>query len=169
LSLHADLLKQAHLLATKEPKRPAQASLRRAISASYYALFHLLVDEATCMLISRGNRNALRQCVSRAFRHSDMREVCKSLASEKPPRKLALAFEDTPLDPFLIGIATAFVELQEARHQADYNAYRLFQRQEVLDYHGLAAKALVDWNSIRRTPQADAFLAGLLVARHVQG
>ena len=47
MSLHADLLKQARHLSTKEPSRPSQASLRRAISAAYYALFHRLVDEAT--------------------------------------------------------------------------------------------------------------------------
>lgn len=39
MSLHADLLKQARHLATKERRRPSQASLRRAISAAYYALF----------------------------------------------------------------------------------------------------------------------------------
>jgi len=37
MSLHADLLAQAEYLAKKEPKRPRQASLRRAISAAYYA------------------------------------------------------------------------------------------------------------------------------------
>ena len=30
----------------KEPRRPKQASLRRAVSAACYALFHLLVDDA---------------------------------------------------------------------------------------------------------------------------
>ena len=38
VSLHADLLRQARQLALREPGRPLQASLRRAISASYYAL-----------------------------------------------------------------------------------------------------------------------------------
>lgn len=39
-----NLLAQAKLLATKEQSRPKQASLRRSVSAAYYALFHLLVD-----------------------------------------------------------------------------------------------------------------------------
>ncbi len=50
MSLHDDLLEQAKHLANREPRRPKQASLRRAISAAYYALFHLLVDEATKLL-----------------------------------------------------------------------------------------------------------------------
>ena len=40
-----DLLEQARHLANREPKRPKQASLRRAVSAAYYALFHLLAAE----------------------------------------------------------------------------------------------------------------------------
>jgi uncharacterized protein (UPF0332 family) len=43
----ADLLEQAKHLANREKKRPRQASLRRAVSTVYYALFHLLVHEAT--------------------------------------------------------------------------------------------------------------------------
>src|SRR6266571_1109983 len=41
-SLHNELLAQAWHLAKKEPKHPLQASLRRAVSAAYYAVFHLL-------------------------------------------------------------------------------------------------------------------------------
>ena len=41
-----DLLEQANHLARREPKRPKQASLRRAVSTAYYALFHLLIGQA---------------------------------------------------------------------------------------------------------------------------
>ena len=41
-----DLLEQAKHLANREKKRPRQASLRRAVSTAYYALFHLLIHEA---------------------------------------------------------------------------------------------------------------------------
>ena len=99
MSLHADLLKQALHLATKEPRRPSQASLRRAISAAYYALFHRLVDEPTRMTISRGNRDSLRECFSRAFHHSDMKDVCKSFANNQAPKKLSPAFDGLLLDP----------------------------------------------------------------------
>jgi uncharacterized protein (UPF0332 family) len=36
-----DLLQQAYDLASKEETDPKQASLRRAVSTAYYALFHL--------------------------------------------------------------------------------------------------------------------------------
>ena len=39
-----DLLAQAYHLARLDPE--SQANLRRAVSTGYYALFHLLIDEA---------------------------------------------------------------------------------------------------------------------------
>ena len=41
-----DLLEQSRHFANREPKRPRQASLRRAISTAYYALLHLLTTAA---------------------------------------------------------------------------------------------------------------------------
>jgi hypothetical protein len=41
------LPEQAKHLANREKKKPRQASLRRAVSTGYYALFHLLIHEAT--------------------------------------------------------------------------------------------------------------------------
>lgn len=46
MALCDDLLEQAFHLARREPTRPRQASLRRALSTSYYALFHFLAAEA---------------------------------------------------------------------------------------------------------------------------
>lgn len=169
MSLHTDLLKQAHHLAIKEPRRPAQASLRRSISAAYYALFHRLVDDATCTLISRSNRDLLRQSISRAFHHSDMRSLSESLARGNPPRKLLDAFSPLPIHPTLQSIAQAFWDLQEARHQADYNTYRSFSRGEALYHYRLAKHAIDDWAQVRKSHQADAYLAGLLIIRRIQG
>ena len=42
-----DLLEQAWHLAKREKRKPRQASLRRAVSTAYYALFHHLIHEAT--------------------------------------------------------------------------------------------------------------------------
>jgi hypothetical protein len=55
MSLATDLLEQARHLLRRERRRPRQASLRRAISAAYYALFHLLIEEATGALVARPN------------------------------------------------------------------------------------------------------------------
>lgn len=75
MNLHTDLLRQARHLAVREPRRPLQASLRRAISASYYALFHFLVHEATSRMFPGRSRDSLRYCLARAFVHGDMKRV----------------------------------------------------------------------------------------------
>ena len=79
-------------------------SLRRAVSASYYALFHMPVDEAARLMIAGRDRSALRDCLARALDHVD-----------------------------------------------------------------LAERAFADWRGIRRTPQADTFLAGLLACGNMRG
>jgi hypothetical protein len=58
--LSGDLLAQARHLALKESKKPLQASLRRAVSAAYYSLFHFLVENATRFLIA-GNQTERRR------------------------------------------------------------------------------------------------------------
>ncbi len=93
----------------------------------------------------------------------------KSIANRRAPRKLTGAFDGLLLQPQLVDIARAFVDLQEARHQADDNACRHIRRQEAIHLVELASKVIDDWNVIRKTPQADTFLAGLLVIRRIQG
>ncbi|MBS1874595.1 MAG: hypothetical protein JSU00_15375 [Acidobacteria bacterium] len=46
MGLPEDLLEQADHLARWDWKHPKQASLRRAVSTAYYAVFHMLVSEA---------------------------------------------------------------------------------------------------------------------------
>jgi uncharacterized protein (UPF0332 family) len=79
LALHHVLLEQATHLATRETKKPKQASLRRAVSAAYYAIFHLLVADGAKRL-SPTNPAGLGPLIQRAFSHGDMRAVCKGFA-----------------------------------------------------------------------------------------
>jgi len=60
-----DLLEQAQHLANRERKEPRQASLRRAVSTAYYALFHLLISEATL----NWKRAEYRDALARVFEH----------------------------------------------------------------------------------------------------
>lgn len=98
-----------------------------------------------------------------------MRSISKSLAGGTPPAKIAAAFQPMPVNPALKSVAQAFWDLQEARHQADCNTYRSFTRREAICNHQLAARAIRDWAQIRKTPQADAYLTGLLIIDRIQG
>jgi hypothetical protein len=60
-------------------KEPKDASIRRAISTAYYALFHFLLDEATGILVGEGpNDEAMRHILSRCFVHGRMWAACEN-------------------------------------------------------------------------------------------
>src|SRR5260370_40895720 len=67
-----DPLEQAYDLAHKEATNSKQASLRRAVSTAYYALFHLLIDEA----VSKWAVERQRSILARTFEHSKMKAIC---------------------------------------------------------------------------------------------
>jgi len=169
MSLHAELLRQAYFLARKEPKKPTQASLRRSVSAAYYALFHLLVDEATKLMLAGNDRGPLRDSLARAFHHSAMKQTAVAFTGKSMPRRLASELDRLSVEPPLIDVAAAFVQLQEARHNADYNRALRFTRREALDLADLTDQAFRDWRRVRGSRSADAFLTWLLVYRLMQG
>ena len=175
MTLHDDLLKQAGHLARREPKRPTQASLRRAISACYYAVFHLLIDDATRLMFPGRGRASLRSVAARAFHHAAMKAVAKQFSRTDssgrplPPAKLAPALDGQPLPPALVDVAATFQDLQQARHEADYDLSRRFTRAEVLLLVDQTTQAFADWHSVRGSLPADTFLAGLLTYNNIQG
>ena len=62
----------------------------------------------------------------------------------------------------LVTVATAFVDLQQARHEADYDVTRTFTRAEAVGLIDQVDQAMTAWTAIRRTIPADAFLSALL-------
>ncbi len=166
MSLHGELLRQARHLAVKEPQKPRQASLRRSVSASYYALFHLLIDEAVKRMFTGTDRAALRDTLVRQFDHGKMRVVAESYLGRNPNAAQHPGLNGQSLQPQLISVAEAFLDLQQARHDADYDrAYRL-TRSDTLDLLSVAQDAFEDWKVVRKTLQADVFLASLLVGKN---
>ena len=169
MTLHADLLRQARFLAQREPKRPRQASLRRAVSGAYYALFHLLVDEATRPMFSGQGRASIRPIAGRAFHHATMKALARQFATRGEPAKLGPALNGQPVQPALADFANTFQDLQQARHEADYDLSRRFTRLEVRAFIALAERAFDDWRAVRGSLQADTFLAGLLTYDRIRG
>ncbi len=160
MALHQDLLRQARHLAKNEPRRPKQASLRRAISAAYYALFHLLIGEVTSRFVTGQDREAIRAGLGRALNHTTMKEASRETVKLNWGRMRQLHGIVIPAD--LISVATAFVDLQQARHEADYDVVRTFTRQETLTLIDQVEQAMTAWNSVRRSIAADAYLSSLI-------
>lgn len=159
MALHHDLLEQAEHLARREKKKPRQASLRRAVSTAYYALFHMLLDEAARILFPNAPPE-LRQRGARAFAHGEMKSACQAFVR---PTGGITNLTTSPLAQEINSVASALVELQEARHKADYDLTEAFDRVQVLSRVEQARKALNDWRAVRGTPNANVFLAALLV------
>lgn len=162
MALPDDLLSQARLLATKEPKRPKQASLRKAISNAYYALFHHLVGQSCRFLVSGAStdRKALRGQLARSFDHGAMKRASQAFAGGATSPWVTVG--GAPPGG-LVRVAEAFVVLQRERHAADYDVSRSFTRDETLALIAQAEDALEDWDDARGTPAANAYLLALLV------
>lgn len=140
-----DLLEQANHLAHREPERPKQASLRRAVSAAYYALFHLLIESA----IKNWKPEAGRSELAKAFDHGHMRSILQ--------RDLGLRSGQ------MQDVAKAFAKLQDQRHQADYRDEIVWSRTDVLSVLQLAESAFSSWKELENSPEAQQVLVSFLV------
>jgi uncharacterized protein (UPF0332 family) len=168
--LSLELLQQANRLATNEPRRPRSASIRRSISASYYALFHFLIEESTELLLGAGGKQqAFRQLHYRSFQHNEMANICKEVvdALALPPKKCKLdafrpllSVHSTDLDL----IARTFKDLQEHRHRADYDIRKVHTRADALKLAADARAAIDAWRRIKKADRGIVnFLALLLL------
>jgi hypothetical protein len=168
LSYALDLLEQARHLAFREPKRPKQASLRRSVSTAYYALFHLLTSEAV-RIIAPSVSDSSRYKMQRWFDHKAMHDACTAFSNPLIGRTRALSdLIDAPAPSAeLLLIARAFVQLQEARHRADYDLGVTWTRFTSQQHVQLADQAFDAWTRIRKSAEANVFALGLFDLKRV--
>lgn len=159
MALAEDLLKQAFLLLNRESKNPTQASLRRSVSTAYYALFHLLIQEAS----SNWSYVETRDYLARAFEHKTMKE-----ASTRAENGLYDASVRPQVVSKLRSVARAFRELQMQRHLADYSNATKWDRTKAADNVNQCKTAFIDWKSIRNEYVAQRYLVSLL-SNHREG
>lgn len=163
MSLADDLPALAGQLARLDPTRPRQATLRRAVSTAYYGLFHLLTAEATGLFVGSPD---LAGPLGRVLDHGEMKRVSQQLASSRLPRVVAAqagAVFTGMAGSKLKQVAQTFADLQEARHEADYNPVRRFTRSDALRLVGQAEQAFAAWADIRRADEAKLYLGCLLL------
>ena len=155
MSLPADLLEQAQHLTRRERGRPKQASLRRGVSTAYYALFHLLIDEAAAQAIP-ASIAGMRSVAKRSVNHSEVRKVCVWFAPGGNLPDLPVTII-VPADLCLV--AKTFVNLLQQRHEADYDADVRFSRADVTLLVKNVEEAFAAWNRIRATDEGRIFLS----------
>ena len=102
--------------------RPRQTNLRRAVSTTYYALFHAIAACCADTLVGGPNSNRSEGAwlqVYRALEHGYARRRCAHRDIEK--------FPDEVQD-----FANQFVQMQQERHRADYSPAGTFYKDWVL-------------------------------------
>lgn len=145
--------------------RPRQASLRRATSTAYYAVFHFLVREAAGSLI--GQHPDLRGAAMRWFTHARMAEACGLFSAPAVQGRLVIPqqLKAIPVSQPLQDVARSFRALQQARHEADYDATsRRFTRQRVRQLVEQAEQLFVDWQNAAVDPWRPTFILFLLTS-----
>lgn len=138
---------------------PDEASVRRAVSTAYYALFHLLVRDAVVNWKHTDHHSRL----ARAFDHKRMKEasttIFKDIGGAQNP---VMPAEEQEIRFKLSTVAQAFVDLQQARHKADYDIADPFDRLDAAIHVAHARMAFLNWADIREAVPAQGYLYSLL-------
>jgi uncharacterized protein (UPF0332 family) len=147
------------LSSSGERSSTEQIDFRRAVSAAYYAVFHLLtMTAAESWAVGRE-----RHRFARLFEHGRLRAASLALPGKLKERLGGNASpEDQKIADTLAAIAKEFVALQQDRNSADYDNSRVWSYTEVekviLRAHGL----YLDWESVSKTPLAESYLLDML-------
>ena len=156
MAYHDELLQQAKELVHKNPNNPTQADLRRSVSSAYYALFHLLIFEA-CL---NWSNHVSRPGLARMFDHGVMKKVSKRVTDVS---RMPYAGEDPTIVDKLRSFAGLFVQLQEQRHEADYNIKDPWTPTQSLKEMLAANRAFAVWQEIRTEKISQEYLVSLLI------
>jgi uncharacterized protein (UPF0332 family) len=135
--------------------------LRRAISSLYYGLFHRINEDAAG-LIAPNVSAATNHRIQRWFEHTTMKQICGRFLKEHLEQPL-LSLVGTTASEDLQTVCRAFIELQEARHAADYDPDFDVDQPRARQYGSSAMEAIRAWNRISQTSEANIFILSLLL------
>jgi hypothetical protein len=148
-----DLLIVAHDLAFSSSGKPKQAHLRRAISTTHYAMFHVLARTSADLLIGGANSSRSKRAWAQAYRvleHGVAKRCCTD-------QKMMQHFPQ-PIQDF----ADMFVQMQLKRHDADYDPnFKAYKSAVITDLFTVVAAV----HAFERAPKKDrrAFAAFVLL------
>lgn len=144
--------------------RGDETDRRRAVSALYYALFHRLCSLGAGVFAPGGTE--LQAKVKRGFNHGPMLNVCKHylLASKNGRFGPELAWQGAVgPGPELAAVASAFIQLQQGRHLADYDLEAELSSVEHLRLLFIAEHAHWQLDEIERSEELVIFVSALLL------
>ena len=118
----ADFIATARDLVSNTRGRPRETNLRRAVSTTYYALFHAIAACCADTLVGGPNSNRSAEAwtqVYRSLNHRPAKARCDQLPAERFPDEIE-------------EFASRFVDMQFKRHEADYNPDAQFNKDAVV-------------------------------------
>jgi uncharacterized protein (UPF0332 family) len=165
--LAEELLEHARFLANLDARTTMQANIRRAISAAYYSVFHLLAAEVAAQ-VSPDRPVGLRERTQRALNHTRMVDVAKAFSQAVGKRVKGLPDDIQPPEPIskeLMSISNSFKNLQDARHAADYDVLKKFDPIAAVTYVQEAEDVFKDWKIEKCSKNAPVFLAAMIFGK----
>jgi uncharacterized protein (UPF0332 family) len=162
-----ELLEHARFLANIDARTTTQANIRRAISAAYYAVFHLLAAEVAAQ-VSPDRPVGLRERTQRALNHARMVDVAKAFSQAAGKRVKGLPDDiqlPEPISKELTSISNSFKELQEVRHTADYDVLKQLYPTDALTMVQKAENIFKDWKTEKSSRNAPVFLAAMIFGK----
>lgn len=144
-----ELCELARHLLKREPKKPRQATLRRAVSTAYYAVFHLFGEECTRLALQG---DLVRKKARRVVAHAHIGKLRETLRQRRLPQPWHFHEDEAPCRSTLENLrrmTEIAKELQEARHEADYDAQAWFSRKDAEQQVRRAEQAIRLWNDLR--------------------
>lgn len=161
-SYPSELLAVAERLLRDGTNTKDEASLRRAVSTAYYALFHLLIVQAT----ENWNQEIDRPIFARLFEHGKMKAACLAIKNASPQNKNPIpSFEQRKPPDHMRAVARAFIEAQSQREIADYDLSERISPAEARIQVELVNGAFASWAQVRGSTDAHRFLMALLGTR----
>ena len=135
--------------------RPLQEELKRAVSTAYYALFLHLCDATANLMLGTlrpdPGRRAAWQRMYRILQHGATRNKCQNRNEVRQFSSGIREFSETLL------------KAQDARHDADYDPFSKYTRQDVLDIITEARDAVEAFDATPRQERLH-FIAYLLAS-----
>lgn len=142
------MIKVDHLLELAEEEAraasagaPRQARLRRSISTAYYSVFHALLGIVARKFVP-GVHWKSRVLFYRSLEHGRTRDRCKRLGQNPLPQEEQAFFGWKSFPEELRSFSRTFVDLQELRHQADYDPDTTFTIHEAQEAANNARDAI---------------------------
>ena len=158
------LIEQAVLLVAPRPKgSPRQVDLRRAISATYYAVFHMVLASLADEFVGGTLKKILRYAlVYRSVSHKWLTDLCDELSKQTPKAKFQPYLPLGGFERDFKAFASSASELKERRHEADYDPLKRFKSADANLVIETGRSAIARYGKVS-VKQRKAFLTMLLL------